>query len=177
MKSILYLFLFVALLDSDYKQEYYKGFDAYSKKDYKTAVGYFSKSYSLKTHSKTSYYMAMCYFKLKDDKLAHEHAKRAQTELPLLAQQPYQADLKFICDFYNKDASLVDGRYTKFEIVMSPSPYSDDVQYKEEVAPPETVTVTETSLKKVYNTGEPEAVDFKTDSVYVLQYTVVVDSL
>ncbi|KOS07948.1 hypothetical protein AM493_19220 [Flavobacterium akiainvivens] len=119
MKSILYVFIFFAMFDNDHKQEFKKGLGLYNKSDYQNAAISFSKSYRIKKHSKTSYFLALCYFKMGEDSLACIYAERAEKELPVLEQKPYIANIKHI---YEYKKLLPKYKKAKVLILMGSSP-------------------------------------------------------
>jgi tetratricopeptide (TPR) repeat protein len=97
MKTLIALYFFIGL--NDYKSLFNEGLSAYEKRDYKGAIVNFSKSYELKKHSKTSYYISISYFKMGIDSLAEKFAQRAQSELPILPDDPYQINIQHIYEY------------------------------------------------------------------------------
>jgi hypothetical protein len=99
MRIILAICILFNVIIEDYKQFFANGLAAYNNNDFNEAVDNFTKSYNLKKHSKTSYYMAISYFKMGNDSLAEKFALRAKTELPILPDEPYQQNINHIFEF------------------------------------------------------------------------------
>jgi tetratricopeptide (TPR) repeat protein len=127
MKLIIAFCVLLAALADDYKVYFNKGLADYNREDYTAAVDNFSKSYALKKHSKTSYYIAISYFKLGNDSLAEKFAGRAQAELPALPDEPYQQNIKRIYEF-----GQLALRFKKIRIIIQQSEKTLTAKQKEE---------------------------------------------
>ena len=121
--KLIFLFCWplITILEN-YKQCFDNGLVAYNKEDYRGAVSNFSKSFVLKKHSKTLYYIAISYFKLGEDSLAEKFARQAQNEIPTLPDVPYQQNIQIIYNYYRIAPRF---RKVRFKIEQSENRMTD----------------------------------------------------
>ena len=84
--------LLISFINSEYKSYFDNGINLLNKNKYDSSAFYFKKSYNEKIHSKTAYYISLCYFYLNKDSLAEVYAKKALIDPPRIDTLKFYSD-------------------------------------------------------------------------------------
>jgi len=127
-KKFLLLMLIIGL--PGYQEYFNKAISSYVRGNYQNAIDDFKKSYALKKHSKSSYYIAMSYFQLEKDSLASIYSALALNDNPQLADSCYE-NLNYIRRYYQLSTRF---KYIHFHATNSIDDDLDDRRGRDSIS-------------------------------------------